>query len=382
VAFTHSVLSHVPPAGGSLGKTIVRSRTTGTFTADPIRLADILRDAKIAKSFNGDLQAIETVTGVPSVGGAWLDFNPVVARFGPVTAATLSGTTATVTIASGHNIQTGEEIVIRQVQGSTNLNARFGNNSSGVPRVTRISDTQFSITGVANLGGAFSASANSIVQVRRPFASQSLSSYTNATQLFTTSAAHGLKVGDKLVISQITGLTGVAFQNKVVSVREVPSSTTFKVDADTTSTGVASGGVIIKVRTLNNFCLASVKDSKAIGLASVSNANPAVYTTGINHNLVIGDRVVVQGVAGTSVTALNVPAIVRTTPTATTLTLEAEDGAPISGSGSTATANTGFIFASGTPTLFSAPELELVWQIETAQTEPTFQGKYRGPFNL
>lgn len=378
MAWVHSVTGYAPGVGPRGGNLAVQSSATGTLTTDSLRLANIFNSNSKQMQFSVPAyrDALITVNGSPAKGLTFAVPN-VIARFGPVTGATISGTTVTVTIATGHNIQNGEGVTIRQVLGSTEINGVFAGS-----RIRRLTDTTFTISGVASIT-AFSASANSIVEVSRPFAAITLTDFVPATKLFTTAAAHGLAPGDKIFASQITGLTftGPTWLNRQITVATVPSTTTFTIIENAAVTGTSSGGVIIPVRTVNNWGNVRVLQSRVIGLSTaVSNANPAVYTSGAAHGLAIGDRVVVTGVQGTAVTALNTTAVVRTVPLSTTFTLEDEAGLPISGVGSTATANTGYVLVTN-PTQLSSLNEVLNWNVSIFNN-PAKDGPGNGPFNL
>lgn len=377
MSWSHSVIGYAPGVGPRSGNIAVQSVATGTLTAPALRLANIFsaQSRFLAQGVPALRDALINLQGLSNRGLQFAVPN-VIARFGPVTGATISGTTVSVTVATGHNIQTGEDVTIRQVVGSTEINGVFAGS-----RIKRVSDTVFTISSVASIT-VFSASADSIVEVVRPFAAIALTDFVPATKLFTTAAAHGLAAGDKIFASQITGLTftGPTWLNRQITVATVPSTTTFTIIENSAVTGTSSGGVIIPVRTVNNWGLIKVIQPRAIGIASITAANPAVYTTAQSHGLNIGDRVFVSGVAGTSVTALNVGAVVRTIPLATTFTLESEAGVPVTGVGATITANTGFISAA-VPTTLSTLEETLSWDISVLNN-PAKDGLGTGPFNL
>jgi hypothetical protein len=88
----------------------------------------------------------------------------------------------------------------------------------------------------------------------------------------------------------------------------------------------------------------------------------------------------VTGVLGTAVTALNTTAVVRTVPSTTTFTLEDEAGLPISGVGSTATINTGYVTVTN-PTQLSTLNEVLNWNVSIFHN-PAKDGPGTGPFNL
>lgn len=377
--FTHRLAGYVPGVGLNLGSLAVRSRHTGTYAAESLRLANIANvpfGVSAGLGLTGDVTEIGNIV-TKDIRGQFVDCVDFINRFGPITAATRSGSIVTVTIATGHNFQTGEDLTIRQVLGATELNDFFDGS-----RVTRVSDTVFTISEFTALT-AFSTSADSIVESRRPFPTINLSGYATSTGVFTTAAAHGLLRGDKIFISQVTGLTFTSptWLNRMVTVATVPSTTTFTIFEAATSSGTASGGNISAVRTVNNFGPLTIRQPRTLALASVSNAALAVYTTGVSHGLAVGDRVVVNGVQGTSVTALNTVGVVRTVPSATTFTLESGVGALISGAGSTATANTGTLFTSNSQTLFTAldAQFEILIPIFASPYQPTVR---RGPFQV
>lgn len=376
--WSHSVTGYAPGVGPRGGNLAVQSSATGSLTIQSLRLADILNSNAKQMQFGVPAfrDALITVNGSSAKGLTFAVPN-VIARFGPVTGTAIAGTTVTVTIATGHNIQNGEPVTIRQVAGSTEINGVIAGS-----RIRRLTDTTFTISGVASMT-AFSTSANSIVEVSRPFPSIALTSFVPATKLFTTAAAHGLAAGDRIFVSQVTGLTfaGPTWLNRQLTIATVPSTTTFTIYENAVVTGSSSGGVVIPVRTVNNWGNIQVLQPRIIGLTTaVTAANPAVYTTGQNHGLAIGDRVVVTGVLGTAVTALNTTAVVRTTPLATTFTLEDEAGAPISGVGSTATINTGYVMVTN-PTQLSTLNEVLNWNISIFHN-PAKDGPGTGPFNL
>lgn len=383
MAFSHSLRSYSPAFAGITGKALIRTQQSGTYAAAPLRIATILKTVNNTRGpANLELNDIRLVTDRLRNGGLFLDAPNERVRFGPITAATISGTTVTVTIASGHSIQTGERITIRQVLGATELNAIWGptlTSNPNSPVIRRISDTQFSISGVPSIT-AFSASANSIVEVERPFAAISLTSYTVATKLFTTGAAHNLQPGDRVVVSQVGGMTGAIWLNRVNVVATVPSGTTFTIQDPGAATGTSSGGVVIPVRTLNNFGMLRVLQPRVIQPTGITNADPAVFTFAVAHGLRVGERVTISNVQGTSVSALIGSFRVRTTPLSTTATFETEAGLPVSGSGATITANTGLVTV-------NRAEFEAATLVETLDfaleiaNGPSQAPIFTGPFN-
>ncbi|PXA86982.1 pilus assembly protein TadG [Caulobacter sp. D4A] len=111
-------------------------------------------------------------------------------------------------------------------------------------------------------------------------ATKTISAYTKGSPTtITTSATHGLAVGDYVYI---TG-TGSSYLNaKILAVTSVPSTTTFKVTPSSSITSAGSAGTIYK-------CLTST--------CSV------VITTAATHNFQTGDQVLLSGISG--MTALN-----------------------------------------------------------------------------
>lgn len=377
MSWTHLVTGYAPGVGTRIGSINVTSAATGTLTAPSLRLGDIF--VSNAKFLQQGLpiwrDALISLTG-GNVRGLRFQVPNVIVRFGPVTGATLSGTTLTLTIGSGHNIQTGEALTIRNVLGSTEINGSYAGS-----RVKRTSDTVVTITGIAAIT-AFSTSAASIVEVIRPFASISMTSFVPATKLFTTAAVHGLNPGDKVFISQITGLTftGPTWQNRPVTVATTPLTTTFTINENIGVSGTSSGGNVTAIRTVNNYGLIKVIQSRVVGIASITAADPAVYTTSEAHGFAVGDRVAITGVQGTTVGALNVPGVVRTVPTSTTLTVESEAGVPVTGAAATITAATGYIATTG-PTNISTLVESLPWAVQILNN-PAKDGLGTGPFNL
>lgn len=131
------------------------------------------------------------------------------------TSWSISGSTATVTVSGGHNFAVGESLII-------NFND------------SRIDGT---VTVASANATAFTFPAN----ITLP----SISSVDDANPstgfaLYTTSAAHNLKVGDLITT---TGFTDTDFNNTDVAIYTVPSPTTFTIietGTGTTSTGTLS----------------------------------------------------------------------------------------------------------------------------------------------
>ena len=383
MSFNFSLRGYVPPYAGNLGEAQVVATATGAYAPASFRPGTVTTSVR-----NGigpvslRLSDIRYVNGLPAHGGLRAQVYNQFVRFGPVTAATISGSTVTVTVATGHNIQTGEAIRLRQVVGSVELNAGFGpiNTTTGAPIVRRVSNTVFTISGVTAIT-AFGASADSIVEVRRPFAALTLASFNVTTNVFATSAAHNLQKGDVAITSQVTGLTGAPWLNRSSIVNTVPSATTFTVLQAGVTTGVATGGVVIPVRTTNNFGTLKVVGPRTLAIASVTAANPAVYTIIVNHGLAIGDRVFVSGIQGITLGTSNAGyAVVRTVPSATTFTLEDEAGLPITSAGATITANTGTVSVDQAE--YTGATLEQAFLVEvTLMANNPSDGIFIGPFN-
>lgn len=111
-------------------------------------------------------------------------------------------------------------------------------------------------------------------------ATKTISAYTKgSTTTITTTATHGLAVGDYVYI---TGTGSTYLNAKILAVTSVPSTTTFKVTPSSSVSSAGSAGTIYK-------CLTST--------CSV------VITTASTHNFQTGDQVLLSGISG--MTALN-----------------------------------------------------------------------------
>jgi len=256
-------------------------------------------------------------------------------RYGPVTACTVTSGVCTVTIATGHDLLPGEFVAIRRVLGAVEANGTYIQVAS-VPSDTTFTFPLASVT-------AFSTSADSIVEVRRPFPDMVISAMNVTTATFTTSAAHELAVGDQVFITRITGITGQVFQRQVQTVATVPSSTTFTLAGLSSVGGSATvtNAKCILVNSARAFYQISLFRPRSLPIVSVSNAALALFTTQDAHGLQVG-QVVESAMIGTTVSTSGLKRV-RTTPLATTFTLEELDGTLVTGVGTTITGNVGHV---------------------------------------
>jgi hypothetical protein len=341
--FTFTVKNNAPSYGGQMGKLSLEAAHSGAYAIDSrLALTGVNSIFNIGTGSKGlALPGIQ----MPTVKFRTSDNNDLVLqsvheRFGPITACTASAAGALVTVGSGSvNLITGEMVTIRQVVGSTELN---GTGRS----VVRVSDTQFLIPSITSVT-TFSTSADSIVEVRRPFATLSVNAITTAG-VFTTSAAHGLNPGDEVYFGTIAGLTGgtvgVSYVKQVIAT--APTTTTFTLSSKPTWTGGAFSGTtpLMIIRSLAQFGRVRVLQNKSLMITTFTIASPSVVTTRVTHGLRVGDPVFIDGALDTTAgPLLGGSRRVRTVPSSTTVTFEDLAGAPVNVASGTATGNTGFI---------------------------------------
>ena len=152
--------------------------------------------------------------------------------------------------------------------------------------------------------------------------------------VFTTSAAHGLAVGERILIQGVVGMVQV--NGLVFTVATVPSTTTFTVAyggvaLNTTGfTAWASGGTIYVPPFYNSWTeiapqVTAVPDAGAV-ITGATAANPCVLTVTAKLNqFVAGQQVKISGVVG--MTQLNGNTYTITAATSTTLTLNVDSSA-------------------------------------------------------
>ena len=190
----------------------------------------------------------------------------------------------------------------------------------------------------------------------------------------TTASAHGLNVGDSVVIAGVVGdgtgddnLEGNINATHVV--KAVTSTTIFTVDQSTVGNDAySSGGTInaagnwktaynVGVTSTNNFIRnrltqlevrgqnPDVMEGKRIAISAISTANPGVVTTGTTaHGLKVGDTIKLSSVAGlTNVGSWNSTLFVKTVPSTTTFTVSATDGGTALAATGSHTANSGVV---------------------------------------
>ena len=221
-----------------------------------------------------------------------------------------------------------------------------------------------------------------------------INAMTNANPgVFTTSAAHGLAVGDEVYIDSVGGTTGI--NGKFYLVNTVPTGTTFSVKSILTGTAVStvssgtytSGGSVARVYEIttiyeevdiNNLSFAQNADTMYIAhknyppgkltraghaswtlnnaytrtsdpfvgptdaMNAATQANPVQLTATAAHGLSVGDVIAITGVVG--MTQLNGNYyLVGTVPSSTTLTLKTLAGVAVDGTAYTAYSSGGTI---------------------------------------
>ena len=222
-----------------------------------------------------------------------------------------------------HQLITGETVTIRGVQGATEVN--------GTWVINRIDADTFDLRGLTALT-AWTTSAGSTVEVRRPLDPLVISAGAMANPwVLTTSAAHGLVVGDQVYVSADAGMTGntIAFLGVPLIVNTVPSTTTLTLKGSRGEgvlgfTGGAFSATLVPrlliVRTPRLFGLLRAIKSYTATISDATNADPIVVTYAPASGIKIGDLLSVSGVAGN--TNANGTYMVRTVPSTVTLTME------------------------------------------------------------
>lgn len=100
---------------------------------------------------------------------------------------------------------------------------------------------------------------------------------TNTTNpTITTSAAHGLSVGDKVAIMKVLGSTGV---NGVFTVATVPNSTSFTITLGSAPGAYTSGGFIANLskQFLSDFAPSGARVSTSAELTNKTRTNGVLY---------------------------------------------------------------------------------------------------------
>lgn len=195
-------------------------------------------------------------------------------------------TTVTFTTPFSHNLVTGNTVII---VGSTTTS---GTAPNGTFTATRISDTQFSITGAANAGTI--SLTNATIQ-------------TN-TITVTTPYAHGLAVGNNVFVDNLASTTNPP--NGSWLVLTVPSANTFTYLSISTPTGPINGSY--------------GSNAQPSGISSASNSGATVtVNTASNHGLVAGNIVHISGITAATSNPPNGTFVVAATPTATQFTYAA-----------------------------------------------------------
>jgi len=329
--FDFDLLQSVAPFGGHLGKIVLRVKHTGAYTrSGKLDLSDYVPSG---------VQLNQILMPHPMVfkrTGALLAIQPEFRRVGPVTACSVSGGEAKVTV-NPHYLLTKDRVRVRKVLGSTEINGEW--------EIQRDSASVFAVPSVTSVT-AFSTSADSIVEVERPLGTLTISAINLTTEVVTTSAAHGLAVGDLVTCTAIAGCTP-SFDpiGKLLEVATVPSSTTVTFKNLTFSGSAFSGTTqLYPVRTIKKFGMLAIRDKRVMGVSAATIASPSVLTMQETHNLQVGDSILASSFLDSTVgTNLNGKRRVRTTPAGTTLTMEDESGAAVNCASGTHTANSGLL---------------------------------------
>lgn len=347
----------------------VTARFTGQLTAGRLLIGG---NPQLPAAFTPGIRMNNMLQPAPALcnDNNFLEIYDTVVRYGPVTACTVASGICTVTIATGHDLLPGEFVAIRRVLGAVEANGTY------IQVLTTPTDTTFTFALAAVT--AFSTSADSIVEVRRPFPDMVINAMATSTATFTTSAAHELAVGDQVFITRITGITGQVFQRLIQTVATVPSATTFTIAGLSSVGGAATvtNAKCILVRSARTFGQISLFRPRSLPIVSVSIAALALFTTQDAHGLQVG-QIVESAMIGTTVSTSGVKRV-RTTPLATTFTLEELDGTLVTGVGTTVTGNVGHVAG-----LLQIPDGLRLESIGTLMIPiAPNQARYVGPLNL
>jgi hypothetical protein len=134
----------------------------------------------------------------------------------------------------------------------------------------------------------------------------------------TTSSAHGLIVGQVVVIASVGGATGA---NGTWVVATVPSSTTFTISLASSPGVYTSGGTVSLANTFTQLVNGSPTQDPAVGggITGVTNSTSPTITTSSAHGLVVGNMVTIASVGGA--TGVNGTWAVASVPSSTTFTV-------------------------------------------------------------
>jgi len=157
--------------------------------------------------------------------------------------------------------------------------------------------------GVTNTSGAAQTVTPGYIVARTPVSGSITAATSTSSELkYTTSAAHGLSVGN---LVQIAGVTPVAYSGTLL-VASVPTTTTF-----TVASAANPGDGTVATATGAAVTAASTSVS--------ANGNYITYTTADHGGLTVGQNVVINGVTGAYAAINNVVTTIVAVPSTTTL---------------------------------------------------------------
>lgn len=376
MGFIYTPRAFYKPFENHPGELVIHLRHSGAYTRDQhLDLLSIFSSNINFKSAGLKFEQLTLPQPQMLNNGLYFGMTPIWERAAAaVTGCAVDAGTGLARVTSAaHKVQTGEYVIIRNVQGSTEVNGRFIAN--------RVADNTFDVRTVTSVT-SYSSSTDSGIWVARPFPTITISGITTAG-VMTASAAHNLKVGDVVYMTTVGGLTGASrgYLDRPLVVKTVPSTTTLTIEGLTWSGGAFSGTTYMMVqRTTRHFGIPKLLHRKAMALVSATAASPSVFTTAPAHGLRVGDDVMVSGVLDATLgAAVNKYARVRTVPSATTFTLEDQAGAIINGASSN-TANTGFVEVFAEPIATQVIDCEGLVRIPLIVDKS--DGPWYGPLNV
>ncbi|MFN9720936.1 MAG: PKD domain-containing protein [Planctomycetota bacterium] len=196
---------------------------------------DGIRLDMVDSNFHGSIDSNQ----IANNGGYGISLLPGSSRSGIVQAATNGRSSTPIIITSqNHGLQTGDQVML---QGLVNDEPTVSHRANGLHTVTRVDNNRFSLQGTDSLltgevytgGGAWyvpdfrgsltSDAARGFAQIdlKAEGTSKAITGATNTADIQITSAAHGLKTGDRI---RITGVQGNTAANGTFSVTVVSAN--------------------------------------------------------------------------------------------------------------------------------------------------------------
>ncbi len=254
---------------------VINSQGHGLATGQRVTITGVTGNTNANGTFTITVLSADTFSLNGSTGNASFTGGGLWALTGNVTAATNAA--PIVITSNAHGLKTGQIVTVAGATGNTAANGTF--------TVTVLTANTFSLNGSTG-NGAYAGGATWTVNYTP-------TSVSNTSPIVITSTSHGLKTGDAVVVSGVTGNTAA---NGTFTVTVVDADR-FILNGSTGNGNYVSGGTWT---TTSNFA-APLGSMTANGIATT----PIAITTTIPHGLTTGNTVTFGSVSGSLASTLN-----------------------------------------------------------------------------